>query len=266
MFDCYNRKINYLRISVTDRCNLRCTYCMPEEGVTSISHADILRYEEILQVVREAVSMGIDKVRITGGEPLVRKGVVYLVEQIAQVPGITDFGLTTNGILLDLYADALARAGLHRINISLDTLDPERYSAITRGGDVSKVLKGIEAAQRAGLSPIKINCVVRNSSAEPDAQAVRKFCEENNLEARFIHEMSLADGKFTIVENGHGGDCSRCNRLRLTAGGMIQPCLFNSRQYSIRESGIREALEAAIRMKPESGSANGVGKFFNIGG
>lgn len=266
MFDCYNRKINYLRISVTDRCNLRCTYCMPEEGVTSISHADILRYEEILQVVREAVSMGIDKVRITGGEPLVRKGVVFLVEQIAQVPGITDFGLTTNGILLDLYADALARAGLHRINISLDTLDPERYAAITRGGDVSKVLKGIEAAQRAGLSPIKINCVVRNSSGEPDAQAVRKFCEENNLEARFIHEMSLADGKFTIVENGHGGDCSRCNRIRLTADGMIQPCLFNSRQYSIRELGIREALEAAIRMKPERGSANDVGKFFNIGG
>jgi cyclic pyranopterin phosphate synthase len=145
-------------------------------------------------------------------------------------------------------------------------VDPEKFRAITRGGDIQKVFEGIEAAKTAGLTPVKINCVVRNSSDEPDAKAVRKFCLENGLEARFIHEMSLADGCFTIVENGHGGDCSKCNRLRLTANGMIRPCLFNDIQFSTRELGIREALEKAVGMKPAKGSLNLNGGFHNIGG
>lgn len=266
MYDRFNRSINYLRVSVTDRCNLRCTYCMPAEGVKLLEHKDILSLEEIVEVVREAVSMGISKVRITGGEPLVRKGIVSLVEKIAGIAGIKDFGLTTNGVLLSVFAPQLAKAGLHRINISLDTLDPEKYRAITRGGEIQKVLEGIDAAKKVGLTPVKINCVVRNSSDEPDAKAVRKFCLKHGLEARFIHEMSLAGGRFTIVENGHGGDCLNCNRLRLTASGMIRPCLFSDIRFSTRELGIREALERAVGLKPAKGSVNVTGEFHNIGG
>ena len=266
MFDHFNRRITYLRVSITDRCNLRCTYCMPAEGVKLLQHGDILSFEEIEAVVREAVDFGITKVRITGGEPLVRKGVVRLVEKIASIDGIQDFGLTTNGILLSDFATDLAAAGLHRINVSLDTLDPVKFMEITRGGDIKKVLEGIAAAQNAGLTPVKVNCVVRNSSNEPDAQAVKAFCLENGLEARFIHEMSLPGGHFAIVENGHGGDCRNCNRLRLTANGMIRPCLFSDLSFSIREMGIRQALEMAVGEKPEKGSVNITGGFHNIGG
>jgi len=266
MYDRYNRRISYLRISVTDRCNLRCNYCMPAEGVKLLSHYDILSYEEIIDVVREAVALGISKIRITGGEPLVRKGIVSLIEQIARIGGIEDLGLTTNGILLADFAEPLAVAGLHRINISLDTIDGDKFRKITRGGELQKVFDGIESAKKAGLTPVKINCVVRHSSDEPDAAAVRDFCKTNGLEVQFIHEMSLADGRFTIVENGHGGDCKHCNRLRLTANGMIRPCLFSDLQFSIREFGIRDAFEKAIGLKPEKGTISGTGSFYNIGG
>ena len=266
MFDRFNRRINYLRVSVTDRCNLRCVYCMPVEGIKMLSHTDILSYEEILEVIRVAVSMGISKVRITGGEPLVRKGLVQFISEVAALPGILDLGLTTNGILLEEYAQPLALAGLHRINISLDTMDPGRFNEITRGGDLSKVLLGIEAAQKAGLKPIKINCVIRDSSGEPDAGAVKEFCESRGFEARFIHQMNLGEGCFTIVENGHGGDCANCNRLRLTANGRIKPCLFSDMEFDIRKMGIKAAVEAAVGMKPEKGTTNSSDFFHNIGG
>jgi len=239
---------------------------MPAEGVKLLDHNDILSFEEIVEIIQTAVSLGITKVRITGGEPLVRKGVISLIEKIGAIEGILDFGLTTNGILLPLFAAALAGAGLHRINISLDTLDPARFSLLTRGGEIQQVFEGIEAAKKAGLMPIKINCVVRHSSDEPDAQAIREYCLENGLEARFIHEMNLADGRFTIVENGHGGDCKNCNRLRVTANGMIHPCLFNNIAFNIRELGVREALEKAVSHKPEKGSVNIGGGFHHIGG
>jgi GTP 3',8-cyclase len=266
MFDRFNRKINYLRISVTDRCNLRCTYCMPEEGIRLLSHSDILSLEKMAEVVSVAVDMGITKVRITGGEPLVRKGVVDLVKMISEIRGVEDFGLTTNGISLEEFALPLAEAGLHRINISLDTMDPEKYGLITRGGDITKVLKGIEAAKKAGFKPVKINCVVRNSSQEPDALSVKEYAVQNGLEVRFIHEMDLENGCFTVVEGGEGGDCHKCNRLRLTANGFIKPCLFNDIEFSIHESGIRGAIGKAITFKPEKGSCNRVNRFHNIGG
>jgi len=266
MFDPYNRSINYLRVSITDRCNLRCVYCMPKEGIRLIDHSEIISYEDILEVIREGISLGITKVRITGGEPLVRKGVVNLVEMIARLEGITDFGMTTNGILLKQFAADLAKAGLHRVNISLDTINPEKYRQITRGGEIGNVLSGIKAAQEAGFSPIKINCVVKNSSTEPDAVEVRKFCKEQDLEVRFIHEMDLDTGCFSLVEGGDGGNCLNCNRLRLTANGMIKPCLFNNLEYSIRELGIREALLHAINTKPEKGKVNNHNFFHNIGG
>jgi GTP 3',8-cyclase len=266
MFDSYNRRINYLRVSITDRCNLRCIYCMPKEGIRLIGHADIISYEEILEVIREGIKLGITKVRITGGEPLVRKGVVGLVSMIALTDGITDFGMTTNGILLEQFAEDLAKSGLHRINISLDTINPEKYKTITRGGDLEKVFEGIHAAKKAGISPIKINCVVKHSSQEPDAVEVREFCRKNDLEVRFIHEMDLESGCFTLVEGGDGGNCKNCNRLRLTADGKIRPCLFNNLEYSIRELGIHEALLRAINAKPEKGTVNNFDRFHSIGG
>ncbi len=266
MYDSYNRHINYLRISVTDRCNLRCRYCMPEEGIERIRHEDILHFEEIMEVVQIAVGLGVDKVRITGGEPLVRKGVVSLVKMIAGIPEIQDLALTTNGLLLQEYAQPLKNAGLHRVNVSLDTMEPERYRLITRGGDISKVLEGIEAARAAGLEPVKINCVIRQTPDEPDARLVRDYCVASGLHIRYIREMDLENGEFYVVHGGSGGDCTRCNRLRLTANGMIKPCLFNEMEFSVRKLGARKALELALQNKPACGTINTKNEFYNIGG
>jgi len=266
MFDRFNRKINYLRISVTDRCNLRCVYCMPEEGVKLLEHSAILSFDEIVSVVKAAVRKGVDKVRLTGGEPLVRKGIVDLVKMIGEIEGIKDYSMTTNAILLDKYADDLAKAGLHRVNISLDTLNPERFKRITRGGDIQKVFDGIQAAKKAGLKPIKINCVIKENNNEPDAVDVANFCKENGLHVRFIKEMDLEKGEFSVVQGGSGGDCGHCNRIRLTANGMIKPCLFSDLEYSVRKLGAEKAIDSAIQNKPLSGHENHTGKFYNIGG
>lgn len=266
MYDRFNRRIDYLRISVTDRCNFRCTYCMPEEGIKLVPHDEILRFEEIVEAVKIGVELGIGKIRITGGEPLVRKGIVNLVSMISAVSGILDFGLTTNGALLDLFAGDLAKAGLHRVNVSLDTIDPDNFRKITRCGDLYRVLRGIEAAKKAGLNPVKINCVVKKNSSEPDAEMVREFCNANGLEVRFIRQMDLETGCFSVVEGGTGGDCRKCSRLRLTANGKIKPCLFCNLEYDIRKLGIRKAILQAVNYKPEKGSMNLNDRFHNIGG
>ena len=266
MFDRFNRHINYLRISVTDRCNLRCRYCMPEVGIKWLPHNEILSFDEIVEVAKVAVSLGVDKIRITGGEPLVRKGIVELVSMIATIDGIKDFGMTTNGLLLEEFAQPLADAGLKRINISVDTVDPFKYRQITRLGDFEKLMKGIEAARNAGLKPIKINCVILESHLEKDAQAVSQFCIQNNLDIRYIREMDLEKGTFWKVRGGEGGDCSVCNRLRLTSNGKIKPCLFSNLEYDIRTLGVKNAFELALGNKPESGSCNFTNKFSNIGG
>jgi GTP 3',8-cyclase len=266
MFDRFDRNINYLRISVTDRCNLRCTYCMPAEGVVQLGHEEILRYDEIVEVVKVAADFGITKVRITGGEPLVRKGVVNLVEMIAAIPEITDLSMTTNGILLTKYASELKSAGLQRVNISLDTTDPVRYREITRLGDVRLVILGVEAALEAGLNPVKINCVIKNSPDEPDAQLVKEFGIRYGLEVRDIHEMDLDSGYFRGVIGGDGGNCATCNRLRLTSNGLIKPCLFSNSGYSVRELGVHKALMRALENKPECGSFNTTSEFYNLGG
>ena len=148
MIDSFGRKINYLRISLTDRCNLRCKYCMPEEGVYKFSHADMLTLEEVFEVAKVFVELGIDKIRLTGGEPLVRKGILELIRNISSLKGVKELAMTTNGTLLKDYAQALKEAGLNRVNISLDTLNEEKYKAITRGGDLKSTLQGIEAAKR----------------------------------------------------------------------------------------------------------------------
>ena len=157
--DGFERTIDYMRISITDRCNLRCVYCMPSVGVQPMAHREILRYEEIIRIIKVAVRTGVRNIRITGGEPLVRKNIAYLIQQIKDIEGIQDLSLTTNGILLNQYAEKLAEAGLDRVNVSLDSLHPDRFREITKGMDIALVLKGIEAAERAGLVPIKINMV-----------------------------------------------------------------------------------------------------------
>lgn len=266
MFDCYNRNINYLRISVTDRCNLRCRYCMPEEGVGLLPASAILSFEEILIVVRTGIDFGIRKVRITGGEPLVRKGIDCLVKMIGSLSQINDLSMTTNGILLSRFARPLADAGLMRVNISLDTIRPDKYRLTTRGGELSDVLNGIEAAKKAGLNPIKINCVVERSSAEEDAKEVAEFGKSMDIEVRFIARMDLHSGLFYGVEGASGGQCSVCNRLRLTANGKIRPCLFNDLEYDVRELGVVKAFEEALCNKPEHGTVNNSGNFYSIGG
>lgn len=157
--DHFERTIDYMRVSVTDRCNLRCIYCMPSRSLVPMQHKEILRYEEMVRILRVAARVGVKKVRLTGGEPLVRKDVPYLIKLIKSIEGIRDLSLTTNGILLARYADRLAEAGLDRVNISLDSLKPGRYREITRGGDINAVFGGIEAAEKAGLDPVKINVV-----------------------------------------------------------------------------------------------------------
>lgn len=187
--DSYHRTIDYLRVSITDRCNLRCIYCMPSGGLIPIEHKEILRYEEIIRVIRIAAKIGVRKIRITGGEPLVRRNVVYFIASIKNIPGIEDLSLTTNGILLSRYAEELKSAGLDRVNVSLDTLKPERYREITRSGDLSLVLKGIEAIEKVGLNPIKINmvpiCGVNSDEIEEFARLTLKAA----YQVRFIEYM-----------------------------------------------------------------------------
>lgn len=192
MKDIHGRTIDYLRISLTDRCNFRCIYCMPEEGVCQLSHDDILRIEEIARVVRVAAGLGVRSVRLTGGEPLVRKGVADLVREIARTPGIENVSMTTNGVLLPKMADELKRAGLSRVNISLDTLDPAQFKQITRRGELQQTLDGIEAALEAGFNPVKINAVAVRS-LDQDYLAFAKLSLDRPLHVRFIEYMPVGE-------------------------------------------------------------------------
>ena len=266
MIDSHGRTINYLRVSVTDRCNMRCTYCMPPEGVTLLSHDDILSFEEIVAVVRAAVDMGVTKVRLTGGEPLIRRGIVDLVAAVAGIDGVADLAMTTNGTLLGRYASDLAAAGLDRVNISLDTLDGERFSELTRGGDLSAVLEGIDAAVATGLTPVKLNCVVGELTPQSDPRAVREFGRLKGLEVRVIRLMDFETGCFSVVEGGSGGDCQRCNRLRLSSDGHIRPCLFSDISLDVRLLGPAEALRQAVAVKPQAGGPCSHNWMHGIGG
>ena len=189
--DKFHRTIDYLRISVTDRCNLRCIYCMPSEGINRIQHRDILSYEEIARIVRVAAGLGVRKVRITGGEPLARKHITRLIASIGEIAGIEDLSLTTNGVLLERYAGELADAGLHRVNVSLDSLRPERYREITRGGDISRVMKGIEAAEKAGLMPVKINMVPVRGFNGDEIEEFAGITRDTPYHVRFIEFMPI---------------------------------------------------------------------------
>jgi len=206
LIDRFGRVHDYLRISVTDRCNLRCLYCMPEEGVAFAEEDSLLSFDQMEEVVRAAASFGIAKLRITGGEPLVRRGLPELIARLAAIPGIADIALTTNGLLLAQQAESLKAAGVSRVNISLDTLDPARFKFIARRGELRRVFEGIEAAARAGFDPIKLNCVLLKGVNEDEIASFLRLAHERPLHIRFIEYMPI----------GHADDNWRTHYLPLS--------------------------------------------------
>ena len=284
MKDQFEREITYLRVSVTDLCNLRCRYCMPE-GVCQKRHEDILSFEEIAEIVTAAAELGVRKVRVTGGEPLVRKGCVELCRQIAAIPGIQEVDMTTNGLLLERYARDLKNAGVDRVNISLDTMDPDKYRYITGGGVLEQALSGIRAAFDADLRPVKLNTVLIGGFNDDEIGAFVELTRTAPLELRFIELMPMG-GNFgesaylpgeTVLERvpeleplpesggvarlyrlpGGKGTvglisplsrhfCGTCNRLRLTSEGNIKPCLHSALEIPVRGKH-GEALKDALR-------------------
>ncbi|WP_089284483.1 GTP 3',8-cyclase MoaA [Anaerovirgula multivorans] len=191
MKDQYNRRINYMRISITDLCNLRCLYCMPEEGVCKKNHEEMLTFEEITKVAKIAAELGIEKIRITGGEPLVKKGIVEFIGSLSKINGIKDIAMTTNGVLLKKYAKDLMEAGLKRVNISIDSLRPEKYAEITRGGNVYDVLDGIQEAIKLGMAPVKLNIVVIGGYNEDEVVDFANLTKDDDVEIRFIELMPI---------------------------------------------------------------------------
>ncbi len=191
LVDVYGRVHDYLRISVTDQCNLRCLYCMPEEGMEFMESDKLLSFDEIERFVRVGAELGIRKLRLTGGEPLLRRDIELLIARLSVIPGIEDISLTTNGIFLERKAEALKHAGLNRVNISLDTMDPTRFRLIARSGGLDKVLNGIRAAAAVGLQPIKLNCVLLKGVNEDEIGAFLRLCEEQPLHVRFIEYMPI---------------------------------------------------------------------------
>jgi GTP 3',8-cyclase len=200
MLDKFNREINYLRVSITDRCNLHCSYCRPKEGISLQGHDDILRYEEIIRVVSIAVKMGLVKVRVTGGEPLVRRGCVEFLAALKRIDGLQDISLTTNGILLEEFAQTIHDAGIDRINISLDSLNKDKYFHITNGGDLDAVLRGIARAEEAGFSPIKINTVAIKGFNDDEVLDFARLAYEKPFQVRFIELMPV--GGQTSLDDG----------------------------------------------------------------
>lgn len=274
MEDKFGRDIYYLRLSVTDLCNLRCVYCMPEAGVSKRCHNDILSVEEIEEIVRATVQCGIRKVRVTGGEPLIRKGIVEICKRIAGIPEIEELCITTNGTLLTRYAAPLKEAGVDRLNISLDTLDDKKYKMITRNGQLQDALDGIDAALKAGFDNIKINAVLIGGVNDVEIPALLELTRNNRINIRFIelmpigecagwnHERFISNSKVLeaapelreVGTNGvaklyrlPGGTgtvglispisahfCPTCNRIRVTADGKLKPCLHSSDEVNLR--------------------------------
>ena len=284
MLDSFAREITYLRISITDRCNYRCRYCMPEEGVEKRAHGDICSLEELRDMAAAAVRCGVRKIRVTGGEPLVRRGAVDFCRMLAEIPGVEELCLTTNGSLLTEQAAALREAGVTRLNISLDTLKEERFRAITRAGALSDVLHGLESAERAGFEKIKLNCVLLGGVNDDEIADFAALTRAHDWQVRFIERMPMGCGRDfgtylpakVVLERcpelepvSHDGVaaccrfpgakgtvgliapmshafCSECSRIRITADGKLKPCLHSDAEITLRGlSG--EELEQAIR-------------------
>lgn len=234
MRDPFGRSIEYARISITDRCNLRCQYCMPEEGVVKKRHADILTFDEIVRICRCFSLLGINRLKVTGGEPLVRLGAPELIGRLKAIPGMRSVTLTTNGILLPEYAGALAAAGLDGVNVSLDTLNPDAFRELTRGGDVHQTLAGLDAALAAGIPSVKVNCVPMENSGD-DVAAVAALARNRPIHVRFIEMMPV----------GFGAGFRPLARER-----------------------VREAIEKAFgRLESSSGTlGNGPAKYYSLSG
>jgi GTP 3',8-cyclase len=234
--DNFLRVIDYLRISITDRCNLRCLYCMPAEGVLPCGHKDILRYEEIIRVAEVAASLGVKKVRLTGGEPLTRKNVVFLISSLKKISGIEDLSMTTNGVFLERFSRELRAAGLDRVNVSIDSFSPERYRQITRTGELDAVLRGISAAEQAGLRPLKINMVPMRGINDDEIEAFARRTIDSDCEIRFIEVMPSA-------------------------------CIdFWSPERYIPTEEIRKAIEALGPLDPVRPRKNGPSRYFRLKG
>lgn len=282
MRDGFGRPITYLRLSVTDLCNYRCQYCMPENGVCKRSHADILTVEECVRIARAAAACGVTKVRITGGEPLVRRGILEICAGIAKIPGIAELCLTTNGSLLPAMAADLRRAGVTRLNISLDTMRPARFHKLTRAGDLNDVLNGIAAAEAAGFSELKLNTVLLggwNDDEIPDFVALTR---DRPWQVRFIELMPLGEcagwpearflpasavlarcpalrpigahgvasvwgvpgwpGTVGLITPMSHCFCAQCDRIRVTADGRLKPCLHSDQELLLKGCSDEELL------------------------
>jgi cyclic pyranopterin phosphate synthase len=243
---------------------------MPEEGITLKRHYEIISYENIVSLVRAAANSGINKVRLTGGEPLVRKGISDLVKRLRSIPGIRELVMTTNGVLLAAMAEELKEAGLDRLNISLDTIDREKYRRLTRVGDIDRVLRGIDAAVAVGFKNTKLNMVVIpgiNNTGE-EVQAMKDFCEKKGLRLQRINHYSLTD--LSSVNKQYRAErplaCSECNRIRLTAAGNLKPCLFSDQEYEVNFADLEGSLRNAIWNKPEHGTCCNNKQNWQIGG
>ena len=266
MKDGLGRNINYLRISVTDRCNLRCRYCMPEEGVEKKDHMEMLTLEEIFEVVKACADLGTDKIRITGGEPLVRKGLTGLIERISKLGSIKDIALTTNGVLLKKLAHDLREAGLKRINISLDTMDGKKYEYMTRGGNIKDVLEGIDEALKVGLVPIKINTVLTKDFNEDEIGDFIKLTLNENIDVRFIELMPLGQAakfasehylpntavleRFKELEPVEAADKSSPAKYYMLPGAKGRVGLINPISHKFCDNCNRIRLTADGKLKP----------------
>lgn len=283
MLDSYGRKIRYLRLSVTELCNMRCRYCMPAEGVCKKRHEEMMTEEEMILAVETAASLGITKLRVTGGEPLVKRNILSICRRAAAVEGIQEVCLTTNGTLLPALAGELRAAGVRRINLSIDTLREERYAHITRTGTLQAALTGLEAALLAGFEKVKLNTVLIGGFNDDEIGEIAALTQEYPIDVRFIELMPMRDGEFgeaaflpcdavlqalpeLCPQPADGGVarlyrlpgakgnvglispvsahfCSACNRIRLTADGKLKPCLHYAQEYSIKGLD-REAMRA----------------------
>jgi cyclic pyranopterin phosphate synthase len=268
LLDRFNRRIDYLRISVTDRCNYRCVYCMPEAPFERKSHSDILSYEQIASVAKVASRMGIRKIRLTGGEPLVRKDIEHLVAKLTAIDGIEEVCMTTNGSLLADMATKLKESGLGRVNISIDSLDADRYHRITGGGDLRQALAGVDAAKKAELTPIKINMVILDDTTEEKIEKMQAFCDSQGLQLQKIMQFSLYDRTdlSSRFKTQRPPKCSSCNRLRLTADGFLKPCLFSDNEVRVNFGNIADSILKAVAKKPENGSSCRTRFMSQIGG
>ncbi len=225
LIDRYKRSIEYLRISVTDRCNLRCIYCMPYD-IRPVEYKSILTYEEIVRVVRIAARLGVRKIRLTGGEPLARKNIQFLIKEISNIKGIDEITLTTNGVLLERYAEELKEAGLSRVNVSLDSLSPEKYREITGGGSVETVLRGIEKAYQLGLKPIRLNVVIIRGLNDDEIEDFALLTRHRDYHVRFIEFMPGRGNNWTVDKCVSAKEIrGRLNRL-----GVLQPLPFRKRE------------------------------------